>query len=251
MAMLDVTDLRAGYGAINVLWDLSLSIAEGKLTCILGPNGGGKTTLLRTIMGLIPAASGQVAFQGRDCTNAKTWNMVRNGVVMIPEGRMIFRDMSVEDNLLIGGFPTHCRPRAKANLAEAYRLFPRLKERRHQLASSLSGGEAQMLAMGRGLMEEPKVILVDEPSLGLAPVIVDEVMAILNQLRRDGRTIVLVEQNTNKALAIADHAYLVRGGKVILSQPAAEVDLDRLHDLYFARDSHSAPGHNAQQPDLC
>jgi len=238
--LLDVQSVRAGYGSINVLWDMTLGIPEGKLTCILGPNGGGKTTLLRTIMGLIPASAGNVSFEGRDCTNEKTWNMVSQGVVMIPEGRMIFRDMTVEDNLLVGAFPKKCRARYKQNLDMAYQMFPRLKERRDQLASSLSGGEAQMLAMGRGLMEEPKVILVDEPSLGLAPVIVDEVMGILDNLRNQGRTIVLVEQNTNKALAIADHVHLVRGGKVVLSQDADQVDLAHLHDLYFARDHQNA-----------
>lgn len=235
--LLEAKSVRAGYGSINVLWDLSLEIEEGKLTCIVGPNGGGKTTLLRAIMGLIPAKAGQVLLNGKDVTNAKTWHMVRDGVAMIPEGRMVFRDMTVEDNLLVGGFPAKCRPRAKANLEMVYEMFPRLKERRDQLASSLSGGEAQMLAMGRGLMEEPKLILVDEPSLGLAPVVVDEVMRILDNLRGQGRTIVLVEQNTHKALAIADHVNLVRGGKVILSQPADQVDLHHLHDLYFARET--------------
>lgn len=241
--LLEAKSIRAGYGSINVLWDLSLEVEEGKLTCILGPNGGGKTTLLRTIMGLIPAKAGQVLLNGKDCTNAKTWHMVRDGVAMIPEGRMVFKDMTVEDNLLIGGFPAKCRPRAKTNLEMVYDMFPRLKERRDQLASSLSGGEAQMLAMGRGLMEEPQIILVDEPSLGLAPVVVDEVMRILDNLRKQGRTIVLVEQNTHKALAIADHVYLVRGGKVILSEPAAKVDLHHLHDLYFAREVRVADAH--------
>ena len=239
--LLEVKSLRAGYGSINVLWDLSLDIEAGKLTCIVGPNGGGKTTLLRAIMGLIPTEGGDVVYDGARCTNAKTWTMVKDGVTLIPEGRMIFRDMTVEDNLRIGGFPARCRPRAKANLDMVYDMFPRLKERRDQLASSLSGGEAQMLAMGRGLMEEPRLILVDEPSLGLAPLIVDEVMAILARLAREGRTIVLVEQNTHKALAIADHVHLVRGGKVILSKPAAEIDLAHLHDLYFARETRHAP----------
>lgn len=234
--LLEIESLRAGYGAINVLWDLSLSAEEGKLTCILGPNGGGKTTLMRAIMGLVPVRAGAIRFGGRSVGNRATWDMVADGVTMIPEGRMIFRDMTVEDNLLIGGFIPRARPRARANLATAYDLFPRLKERRHQLASSLSGGEMQMLAMGRGLMEEPKLILVDEPSLGLAPVIVDEVMAILARLRDEGRTIVLVEQNTSKALKIADHVHLVRGGKVVMSEAARRVDLDHLHDLYFARD---------------
>lgn len=235
--LLEVESLRAGYGSINVLWDLSLTIEEGKLTCILGPNGGGKTTLLRAIMGLVKTSAGRLIYEGTERTNAATWNMVKDGIAMIPEGRMVFRDMTVADNLMMGAFPPKCRARAPQNLKMVYDMFPRLYERRDQLAGALSGGEAQMLAMGRGLMEEPKLILVDEPSLGLAPVVVDEVMGILDRLRRDGRTIVLVEQNTNKALKIADHVYLVRGGKVVLSQDAASVDLGHLHDLYFARDA--------------
>ncbi len=235
--LLEIESLRAGYGSINVLWDLSLSIEEGKLTCILGPNGGGKTTLLRAIMGLVKTGAGRVLYQGTDRTNAPTWDMVSDGIAMIPEGRMVFRDMTVADNLMMGAFPRKCRANAPKNLQMVYDMFPRLYERRDQLAGALSGGEAQMLAMGRGLMEEPRLILVDEPSLGLAPVVVDEVMAILDRLRAEGRTIVLVEQNTNKALKIADHVYLVRGGKVVLSEAADSVDLGRLHDLYFARDA--------------
>ncbi len=238
--LLEVESLRAGYGSINVLWDLSLTVAEGKLTCILGPNGGGKTTLLRAIMGLVKTDAGSVRYRGVDSTNVPTWTMVRNGIAMIPEGRMVFRDMSVADNLLMGAFPPKCRARSGANLKLVYDMFPRLYERRDQMAGALSGGEAQMLAMGRGIMEEPELILVDEPSLGLAPVVVDEVMAILARLRHEGRTIVLVEQNTNKALKIADHVYLVRGGKVVLSEAAAAVDLHHLHDLYFARDTLNA-----------
>ncbi|MFT3690328.1 ABC transporter ATP-binding protein [Paenirhodobacter sp.] len=240
--LLEIDKVRAGYDAINVLWDISLSAEEGKVTCILGPNGGGKTTLLRAITGLIPVKQGQIRFAGQPTTNMKTWKLVEDGVTMIPEGRMIFRDMTVEDNLLIGGFIKRCRANARANLDMAYDIFPRLKERRHQLASSLSGGEAQMLAMGRGLMEEPKLILIDEPSLGLSPLLTDEVMAIIARLKTQGRTIVLVEQNTHKALEIADHVYLVRGGKVMLSESVGDVDLDRLHDLYFARDTAAERG---------
>lgn len=235
--LLEIQSLRAGYGSINVLWDLNLDIEEGKLTCILGPNGGGKTTLLKAIMGLVRSSAGRVTYQGQDRTNAATWDLVADGIALIPEGRMVFRDMTVADNLMMGAFPKKCRKNAPANLKMVYDMFPRLYERRDQLAGALSGGEAQMLAMGRGLMEEPKLILVDEPSLGLAPVVVDEVMGILDRLRKEGRTIVLVEQNTNKALKIADHVHLVRGGKVILSEQAGSVDLARLHDLYFARDT--------------
>jgi branched-chain amino acid transport system ATP-binding protein len=238
--MLEVDKLRAGYGAINILWDLSLTIREGRTTVIVGPNGAGKTTLLRAIMGLIKASRGDIRLNGRTITNRATWDIVHDGVVMIPEGRLVFRDMTVEDNLMMGAFPRACRKRAKQNLAQVYDLFPRLAERRNQAAGSLSGGEAQMVAMGRGLMEEPKVVLIDEPSLGLAPVVVDEIFRIIARLKQEGRTIVLVEQNTHRALAVADHVYLMRSGQVALSKPASAVNLDRLHDLYFAAEAAGA-----------
>jgi branched-chain amino acid transport system ATP-binding protein len=233
---LDIKGLRAGYGAINVLWDVSLSVQAGATTTILGPNGAGKSTLLRAIMGLVTVTRGDIEVDGRRRTGAATWDMVNEGVVMVPEGRMVFRDMTVEDNLLMGAFPKRTRPRARTNLESVYQHFPRLNERRRQLAGSLSGGEAQMLAMGRGLMEEPRIFLVDEPSLGLAPVIVDEIFAGLERLKEEGRTIVLVEQNTYKALSVADHVYLMQTGRIVMSQNAADVDIDRLHDVYFARE---------------
>jgi branched-chain amino acid transport system ATP-binding protein len=156
-------------------------------------------------------------------------------VAMIPEGRMTFRDMSVEENLIMGGFPKAQRAHVTARLEEAYAMFPRLKERRRQLAGSLSGGEAQMLAMARGLMADPKLLIIDEPSLGLAPVVVNEVFEILARLKDGTRTIILVEQNTQRAVGVADHVYLMQSGKVVLSEPASNVDLERLNELYFAR----------------
>jgi branched-chain amino acid transport system ATP-binding protein len=234
---LDIKGLRAGYGAINVLWDVSLSVQAGATTTILGPNGAGKSTLLRAVMGLVTVTRGDIEVEGRRRTGTATWTMVDEGVVMVPEGRMVFRDMTVEDNLLMGAFPKRTRPRARNNLESVYQHFPRLNERRRQLAGSLSGGEAQMLAMGRGLMEEPRIFLVDEPSLGLAPVIVDEIFAGLERLKEEGRTIVLVEQNTYKALSVADHVYLMQTGRIVMSQNAADVDIDRLHDVYFSRES--------------
>ena len=233
--MLEVSNLKAGYGAINILWDLSLTIPQGKLTTIIGPNGAGKTTLLRAIMGLVPTSQGDIRLNGQPLHGTKTWDMADFGMTMIPEGRMVFKEMSVEDNLIMGAFPRQRRGRTKENLALAYEMFPRLKERRTQLAGSLSGGEAQMLAMGRGLMSEPRLLLIDEPSLGLAPVVVQELFEILLRLKSEGRTIVLVEQNTHRAVGVADHVHLMQSGKVLLSQSAAEVDLDALHDLYFAR----------------
>lgn len=233
--MIEISDLRAGYGSINILWDLSLDIEEGKLTCIIGPNGAGKTTLLKSIMGLVPLGQGSIKLGGKSLSDTKTWDMAHQGIVLIPEGRLIFKDMSVEENLIMGAFPKEQRKKTKTNLERVYELFPRLLERRTQMAGSLSGGESQMLAMGRGLMAEPKLILLDEPSLGLAPVIVQEIFAILRKLKEEGSTIVLVEQNTHMAVGVADHVYLMQAGKILLSQDAKTVDLDQLHNLYFAR----------------
>lgn len=233
--MLEVTNVRAGYGAINVLWDLSLTVEAGKLTTIIGSNGAGKTTLLRAIMGLVPVSQGTITLNGKPLNGTPTWEMMDVSMAMIPEGRMTFRDMTVEENLMMGAFAPQHRKAAPANLEKSFQMFPRLKERRKQLAGSLSGGEAQMLAMARGLMSNPKLLIIDEPSLGLAPVMVNELFEILGRLKQDGRTIVLVEQNTHRAVGVADHVYLMQSGKVVLSQPASEVSLDRLHDLYFAR----------------
>jgi len=233
--MLEIDHLRAGYGSINVLWDVSIDIPSGRLTTILGPNGAGKTTLLRAIMGMVAIHQGDIRLNGKRLNQIKTWHMAQLGIAMIPEGRMIFKDMSVEENLMMGAFPKQQRQGIKANLEHVYALFPHLKDRTHQIAGSLSGGEAQMLAMARGLMSAPQTILIDEPSLGLAPVIVREVFKVLEQLKVEGRTIVLVEQNTRMALRIADYVHLMQSGKVLLSKPSDQVDIDRLHDLYFAR----------------
>jgi branched-chain amino acid transport system ATP-binding protein len=235
--MLDIANVRAGYGAINILWDVSVDIERGKLTTIIGPNGAGKTTLLRAIMGLVSLTQGAIRLDGKPLAGTSTWDMADRGMTMIPEGRMVFREMSVEENLIMGAFPKASRGKLRTNLDMAYEMFPRLKERRAQMAGSLSGGEAQMLAMGRGLMSDPSIILIDEPSLGLAPVVVQELFEILKRLKSLGRTIVLVEQNTHRAVGVADHVYLMQSGKVLLSKPAAEVDLHALHDLYFGREA--------------
>ncbi len=238
--MLEVDQLRAGYGAINVLWDLSLKAQTGSLTVVVGPNGAGKTTLLRAIMGLVPVTGGDIRLSGQSIARQPTWSLPEQGLAMIPEGRMIFKDMTVEENLAMGAFPGSRRPRLDSNMERIYGLFPRLKERRRQMAGALSGGEAQMLAMGRGLMAEPRVLLIDEPSLGLSPVMTQEIFAIIRTLKKDGVTMLLVEQNTRMALSVADRVYLMRGGKVIFDQAADQVDLAKLHDLYFARDTREA-----------
>lgn len=233
--MLEVRNVSAGYGAINVLWDVSLQARTGELTTIVGVNGAGKTTLLRTIMGLIPQASGVITLDGRDVSQATTWDLAASGVALVPEGRMIFRDMSVEDNLFIGAYPKQCRGELRTNLEHVYSQFPILKERRRQMAGTLSGGQAQMLAIGRSLMSDPSVLLLDEPSLGLAPVLVREVFDTLQRIKEDGRTILLVEQNTHMALSVADHVYLMQSGRITFTRPASEVSVEQLHDLYFAR----------------
>jgi branched-chain amino acid transport system ATP-binding protein len=240
--MLEIKNVRAGYGAINVLWDLSLSVEAGKLTTIIGPNGAGKTTLLRAVMGLVKVSQGSITLNGQALVGMPTWQMTDVSMAMIPEGRMTFRDMTVEENLMMGAFAPQHRAAAPANLEKSYQMFPRLKERRRQLAGSLSGGEAQMLAMARGLMSNPKLLIIDEPSLGLAPVMVNELFEILGRLKQEGRTMILVEQNTHRAVGVADHVYLMQSGKVVLSQPASEVSLDHLHKLYFAREALGARG---------
>lgn len=232
--MLDVRDVRGGYGSINVLWGVSMNVVKGQVLTIVGPNGAGKSTLLRAIMGLIPISGGEVHFDGKSLAGVPSWNMPDSGLVMVPEGRMVFCEMTVEDNLIVGAFPKAQRKRAMVNLERVFKMFPRLKERRCQLAGSLSGGEAQMLAIGRGLMAEPRLMLIDEPSLGLAPVVVKELFAILRQLRDEGTTMVLVEQNTSMAVALADRVCLMQAGRVLLTEDAAKVDLDHLHQLYFA-----------------
>jgi branched-chain amino acid transport system ATP-binding protein len=233
--MLEVRGLRAGYGPINVLWDVDLSFESGRLTTIIGPNGAGKTTLLRAIMGQIPTTRGERILGGRRLDGMDTWRMPSLGVVLIPEGRMIFRDMSVAENLLLGAYPVRDQDNTSARLDAAYAMFPRLAERRTRPAGTLSGGEAQMLAMARGLMADPSLLLIDEPSLGLAPIVVQEIFALLERLKEQGRTIVLVEQNTQRAVQVADHVYLMRSGRIVLARAAADVNLDTLHDEYFSR----------------
>ena len=232
--MLEVENIRAGYGAINVLWDVSLSVPQGKLTTIIGPNGAGKTTLLRAIMGILPTTQGAIRLGAQALSGVPTFAMADHGIAMVPEGRMIFKDISIEDNLLLGAFPKQHRSAASENCEKAYAMFPRLRERRKLQAGTLSGGEAQMLALARGLMSNPQVLLIDEPSLGLAPVVVNELFEILLKLKNEGRTIVLVEQNTNKAVGVADQVCLMQSGRVVLSRPASEVSLEQLQEMYFA-----------------
>lgn len=231
--MIEVEGLRAGYGLINVLWDVSLSVPSGKTTVIVGPNGAGKTTLLKAIMGRIPISKGSVAIVGRRMVGTQVWRMAEKGVVLVPEGRLIFADMSVEENLLLGAFNPRARRRAAENLDRVHGLLPRLRERRFELAGSLSGGEAQMLAIGRALMAAPEVILIDEPSIGLAPIMVKQIFGVLDRLKETKLTVLVVEQNTKRAVSIADQVVLMRGGRIVLSAPSGSVSLDALHAEYL------------------
>ena len=233
--LLQVTDLRAGYGRAEVLHGLSLQADKGSVITVIGPNGAGKSTLLGSLMGLLPS-QGRIEFDGQDIGALTLEERVMLGIALVPEKRELFGTMSVEDNLVLGGFRQMRLGNAqwRTRLDDVFDLFPRLKERRVQEAGTLSGGERQMLAVGRALMSRPSVLMLDEPSLGLAPLIVKDIFAIIETLRQIGVTIVLVEQNARAALAVADHGYVLEMGEMGLSGPAAQLAQDpRVIDTYL------------------
>jgi branched-chain amino acid transport system ATP-binding protein len=219
---LDVSDLRTRYGRIEALHGVSLSVGRGQLVALVGANGAGKTTLLRCISGVRPASAGSVRFHGGEITNARPEARVRAGICQVPEGRQVFGPMSVEDNLRMGAY-TRPRGEIAAGLDEAFALFPVLKERRALPAGTLSGGQQQMLALGRALMSKPRLLLLDEPSMGLAPLIVEEIFRIIRRLRDEGMTILLVEQNAFAALSVADYAYVLETGAIVLEGPGRDL----------------------------
>ena len=224
---LALENVESGYGEVQVLWGISLQAPQGKLTTIIGANGAGKTTALRATMGSLRPWKGAVRLQGEDVTRLSPHQKANRGLVLVPEGRQLFPDMSVEENLEMGAYSHRARKRQKENLARVYELFPRLKERHGQKSSTLSGGEQQMLALGRGLMQEPAVLMIDELSLGLAPVLAQQLFLTLASLRKQGLTIVLVEQNVHLALAISDYTYVFAEGRVTIqgeSQQVARMD---------------------------
>jgi branched-chain amino acid transport system ATP-binding protein len=223
MAILEIRDVTTGYGEVQILWGFDLVLEQGKLTSLVGGNGAGKTTLLRAIMGLIQPWSGSIWFKGRDVTTLPAHSKAELGMILVPEGRQLFTDMSVEENLEMGATPERARAHIRRNLDRVYGMFPRLKERRLQKAGTLSGGEQQMLAVARGLMAEPDVLMIDELSLGLAPVLVLALFQNLKQLRRQGLTIMLIEQNVQMALAISDYGYVLAQGRVDLQGPSREL----------------------------
>ena len=233
--LLDIQDLRAGYGKAEVLHGLHLQANKGQVITVIGPNGAGKSTLLNGLMGLLPT-QGALYYKGENISEITLEERVLMGIALVPEKRQLFGTMTVEDNLELGGFRQMRLGNAqwRQRIDDVYNLFPRLKERRLQLAGTLSGGERQMLAVGRSLMSRPEVLMLDEPSLGLAPLIVKEIFSIIESLRQTGVTIVLVEQNARAALAVADHGYVLEMGEVSLHGPAAALAQDpRVIDTYL------------------
>ncbi|NPA07339.1 MAG: ABC transporter ATP-binding protein [Chloroflexi bacterium] len=226
MAILEVHEVTSGYGEVQILWGVNLSLQQGQLTALVGANGAGKTTLLRTIMGLIKPWSGRILFEGQDVSKLPPHKKADMGLVLVPEGRQLFTSMTVLENLEMGATPRRARPYFKRNLELVFEMFPRLKERMHQKAGTMSGGERQMLAVARGLMAHPKVLMIDEMSLGLAPVLVLQLFESLNKLREVGITTLLVEQNVHLALSVTDYAYVMAHGKVELEGPSEQIAQD-------------------------
>jgi branched-chain amino acid transport system ATP-binding protein len=221
--LLSVTGIRAAYKGVVALWDVSFDVAEGQAVTLLGSNGAGKTTTLRTISGLLRAVNGSISFAGQDLTHARSDQIVELGIVHVPEGRQLWARMSVQENLELGAYLPRAKAQRRSSMERVYGLFPRLKERRFQAAGTLSGGERQMCALARGLMGLPRLLMLDEPSLGLAPRLVAEMFETLGTLRQEGLTVLLVEQNVHQALEFADTGYVLETGRVVLSGPCSEL----------------------------
>lgn len=220
--MLEVRGLNAEYGPVQVLRGIDLTVAQGELVALIGSNGAGKTTLLRTVSGLQPAAAGRISFGGNDISRASAEHRVALGIAQVPEGRQVFTALSVEDNLHLGAY-ARGRPECGETLAQVYGMFPPLAERRDSMAGMLSGGQQQMLAIGRALMAKPRLLLMDEPSMGLAPQMVEQIYDVILGLRRSGTTILLVEQNADAALAVADRAYVIETGRIVIEGAGREL----------------------------
>ena len=221
--MLTIKDLHVHYGAIQALKGVSLKVADGELVSLIGANGAGKTTTLHTISGLLQASSGEVLLDGVNLQKLPSHKIIENGIAQVPEGRHVFAQMTVLENLYMGAYIMRDKAKIQENLEWVFSHFPRLKERSRQLAGTLSGGEQQMLATGRALMTNPKILLMDEPSMGLSPLLVSEIFSIIEELHKDGITILLVEQNAKMALSVADRAYVLENGKISMSGDAKEL----------------------------
>ena len=223
MSLLKVTDLVVSYGGIEALKGISFEVDQGQIVTLIGANGAGKSTTLRTISGLVPPKDGRIYFEGRDITDFNTQKIVENGIAMVPEGRRVFANLTVLENLRIGAYLRKDKEEIEEDINYVYDLFPRLKERSWQLAGTLSGGEQQMLAVGRAVMTRPKLIMMDEPSLGLAPLVVKDIFKIIQTLKSTGMTVLLIEQNANAALHACDYAYVMETGRITLSGKGREL----------------------------
>ncbi len=233
-ARLEIADVTTAYDKADVLEGVSLTVEPGRITCLLGSNGSGKTTLIRSILGLTPPRSGRIVFDGVDITALPTHQVIAAGIACIPEGRKVFPKLTVEENLRLGAYSEPSDAMTEKRLAEIYRLFPRLAERRVQLAGTMSGGEQAMVSIGRGLMRAPKLLLIDEPSLGLSPLMVKENFNTIRQINERGITVFLVEQNVHQTLAISHYGYVLSKGHVVAAGSSSElVDRQEVHDAYF------------------
>jgi len=233
-ARLEIADVTTAYDKADVLEGVSLTVEPGRITCLLGSNGSGKTTLIRSILGLTPPRTGRIVFDGADITALPTHEVIAAGIACIPEGRKVFPKLTVEENLRLGAYQEPSDAVTNQRLAEIYRLFPRVAERRVQLAGTMSGGEQAMVSIGRGLMRAPKLLLIDEPSLGLSPLMVKENFSIIRQINERGITVFLVEQNVHQTLAISHYGYVLSKGRVVAAGSSSElVDRQEVHDAYF------------------
>ena len=223
MALLEVKDLSVYYGVICALKGINFEVGEGEIVSLIGANGAGKTTTMQSVVGLIPKKSGSVIFDGKDITRTPCHKIVHLGMTQVPEGRRIFQELTVYENLMMGAYINKNKQTFKDDLEDIFTRFPRLAERRNQIAGTLSGGEQQMLAMGRALMSHPKLLMLDEPSMGLSPLLVDQVFEIIKDINKAGTTVLLVEQNAGKALAISDRTYVLETGQIVLSGTGAEL----------------------------
>ena len=223
MAMLEINDIQVFYGMIQAIKGVSFQVDEGEVIALIGANGAGKTTILHTITGLISPKKGQILFEGQDITKTPAHKIVSMGMAHVPEGRRVFAQLTVLENLRMGAFTRKDKDEVEETLIRVYKRFPRLEERKNQMAGTLSGGEQQMLAMGRALMSHPKIILMDEPSMGLSPIFVNEIFDIIREVSEGGTTVLLVEQNAKKALSIADRAYVLETGKIVLDGKASDL----------------------------
>ena len=223
MALLEVKNLEVNYGVIRALKGISFEVNEGEIVTLIGANGAGKSTTMQSVVGLIPKAAGTASFDGKDITHTPCHKIVHLGMTQVPEGRRIFQELTVYENLLMGAFSIKDKSGFKNDIDAVYERFPRLAERKNQIAGTLSGGEQQMLAMGRAIMSHPKLLMLDEPSMGLSPLLVDQVFEIIKDINKDGTTILLVEQNAGKSLAISDRAYVLENGQIVLSGTGSEL----------------------------